>query len=139
MRICPAQAATTPAADGTAQLTDAQRAAIQSVVRDSTNQIWFEKNVGQYPDGVQYGFRTTFGAMLVYADHLRIISNQTDAATGAVGVQAVDISFTGSAGNWDIVPGGQTAVTGGYQQADGSVEIPAVLRPYMGGLTHLKA
>jgi seryl-tRNA synthetase len=26
-----------------------------------------------------------------------------------------------------------------YQQADGSVEIPAVLRPYMGGLTHLKA
>lgn len=31
------------------------------------------------------------------------------------------------------------AVLESYQQADGSVEIPAVLRPYMGGLTHLKA
>jgi seryl-tRNA synthetase len=30
------------------------------------------------------------------------------------------------------------AVLENYQQADGSVEIPAVLRPYMGGLTHLK-
>ncbi|MFS2007693.1 serine--tRNA ligase [Duganella sp. CT11-25] len=31
------------------------------------------------------------------------------------------------------------AVLENYQQADGSVEIPAVLRPYMGGLTYLKA
>jgi len=31
------------------------------------------------------------------------------------------------------------AVLENYQQADGSVEIPAVLRPYMGGLTHLSA
>jgi seryl-tRNA synthetase len=31
------------------------------------------------------------------------------------------------------------AVLENYQQVDGSVEIPAVLRPYMGGLTHLKA
>ncbi len=31
------------------------------------------------------------------------------------------------------------AVLENYQQADGSVEIPAVLRPYMGGLTQLKA
>ena len=31
------------------------------------------------------------------------------------------------------------AVLENYQQADGSVEIPAVLRPYVGGLTHLKA
>ncbi|WP_317203409.1 serine--tRNA ligase [Janthinobacterium sp.] len=31
------------------------------------------------------------------------------------------------------------AVLENYQQADGSVEIPAVLRPYMGGLTHLAA
>ncbi|WP_373991472.1 serine--tRNA ligase [Duganella sp. BuS-21] len=31
------------------------------------------------------------------------------------------------------------AVLENYQQADGSVEIPDVLRPYMGGLTHLKA
>jgi seryl-tRNA synthetase len=31
------------------------------------------------------------------------------------------------------------AVLENYQQADGSVEIPAVLRPYMDGLTHLKA
>jgi len=30
------------------------------------------------------------------------------------------------------------AVLENYQQADGSVEIPQVLRPYMGGLTHLK-
>jgi seryl-tRNA synthetase len=30
------------------------------------------------------------------------------------------------------------AVLENYQQADGSVEIPGVLRPYMGGLTHLK-
>ncbi|USX25122.1 serine--tRNA ligase [Oxalobacteraceae bacterium OTU3CINTB1] len=31
------------------------------------------------------------------------------------------------------------AVLENYQQADGSVEIPEVLRPYMGGVTHLKA
>lgn len=31
------------------------------------------------------------------------------------------------------------AVLENYQQADGSVEIPPLLRPYMGGLTHLKA
>jgi seryl-tRNA synthetase len=31
------------------------------------------------------------------------------------------------------------AVLENYQQADGSVEIPPVLRPYMGGLTHLMA
>ncbi|OBV40096.1 serine--tRNA ligase [Janthinobacterium psychrotolerans] len=31
------------------------------------------------------------------------------------------------------------AILENYQQADGSVEIPEVLRPYMGGLTHLKA
>jgi len=31
------------------------------------------------------------------------------------------------------------AVLENYQQADGAVEIPAVLRPYMGGQTHLKA
>ena len=31
------------------------------------------------------------------------------------------------------------AVLENYQQADGSVEIPVVLRPYMGGLTHLAA
>ena len=31
------------------------------------------------------------------------------------------------------------AVLENYQQAAGSVEIPEVLRPYMGGLTHLKA
>lgn len=30
------------------------------------------------------------------------------------------------------------AVLENYQQADGSVEIPEVLRPYMGGLTHIK-
>ncbi|MYN09668.1 serine--tRNA ligase [Pseudoduganella aquatica] len=31
------------------------------------------------------------------------------------------------------------AVLENYQQADGSVEVPEVLRPYMGGITHLKA
>ncbi|WEF35341.1 serine--tRNA ligase [Pseudoduganella chitinolytica] len=31
------------------------------------------------------------------------------------------------------------AILENYQQADGSVEIPAVLQPYMGGLTQLKA
>jgi seryl-tRNA synthetase len=31
------------------------------------------------------------------------------------------------------------AVLENYQQADGSVEIPEALRPYMGGLSHLKA
>ena len=29
------------------------------------------------------------------------------------------------------------AVLENYQQADGRIEIPEVLRPYMGGLTHL--
>ena len=118
---------TLPAASApgeSAALTDAQRAEIDAVVRDSTNEIFFEKNVGQFPEGVRYGFRTAFGAMMVYDDHLKLIAKQTDAATGAVGLQAVDISFPGSGNDWLIVPGGDSGVPGSYQQADGTSLTP---------------
>ena len=45
----PPPTAAAPAAD-TTQLTDAQRAAIESVVKDSTNTIWFQQNVGQFAE-----------------------------------------------------------------------------------------
>ncbi len=105
-------------------LSDAQRAAIEQVVRDSTDKIWFENNVGQFPEGVQYGFRTTFGSMLVYEDHLRLISRQSDEATQTDGQQIVDLRFAGSHASWHVEPGENMGVIGSYQQADG-----ASLRP----------
>ncbi len=116
----------TTADDQNSELTDAQRTAIEQIVRDSTNQIFFEKNVGQFADGVLYGFRTTFGATLVYADHLRLIAKQTDPVTGAVGQQVIDIQFTGSNGDWSVVPGDVAGVRGSYQQADGTVLHPEI-------------
>jgi hypothetical protein len=107
------------------QLTDEQRAALQSVVKDSTNQIWFQENVGQFAEGVLYGFKTQFGGMLVYADHLSILSNQTDPVTGAVGIHTVNITFNGST-PWQIVPGGESGVLGTYQQADGTALSPHI-------------
>src|SRR5439155_10883122 len=97
-------------------LSDAQRQGLEQVVRASTNQIWFEQNVGQFPQSALYGSRTTFGAMLVYDDHLQLISTQTDTATGTYqGQQVVDVRFTGSNAHWDIVPGSASDVSGGYQ------------------------
>ena len=108
----------------TTQLTDAQRQAIQDVVRDSTNQIWFEQNVGQFSAGVRYGFKTQFGAMLVYDDHLTIVTRQIDPATGKdAGTHSVDISFTGGS-PWQIVQGGASGVLGSYQQSDGTALTP---------------
>ena len=45
-------------------------------------------------------------------------------------------STTGSKTRWAV---GRTlvAILENYQQADGSVRIPAVLHPYMGGITEL--
>ena len=106
----------------------AQRQAIEQVVRGSTDKIWFEKNVGQFPANVRYGFRTTFGAMLVYDDHLRLISRQSDPTTKAQGQQVVDISFTGSNAKWTIVPGGASETIGSYQQADGTALRPDIFR-----------
>ncbi|MGB8168786.1 MAG: Calx-beta domain-containing protein, partial [Chthoniobacteraceae bacterium] len=109
-------------------LTDEQRQAIEAVVRDSTSQIWFEKNVGQFAEGVRFGFRTSFGSMMVYDDHLQILVNQTDPATGAVGVHAVNVSFTGGNAAWQIVPGGESGVAGSYQNADGTVSQPDIFK-----------
>ncbi len=114
-----------PLSEGTS-LTDAQRNSIEQIVRDSTDQIWFERNVGQFADGVLYGFRTTFGATLVYADHLRLMANQADPVTGEVGQHIVDIQFTGSRANWSVVPGGASEVLGTYQQADGTALRPEI-------------
>lgn len=119
------QSGTNPA-NPTVGLTDAQRTAIEQIVRDSTDQIFFEKNVGQFADGVLYGFRTTFGATLVYTDHLRLIANQTDSTTGVAGQQVVDIQFTDSNAIWSIVPGGESDVRGTYQQADGTTLRPEI-------------
>ena len=82
-----------PAPEASASLTEEQRADINSVIRESTNQIWFEENVGQFEEGVKYGFKTRFGAMLVYSDHLRIVANQTDPETGEVGLQVMDVTL----------------------------------------------
>ncbi len=108
------------------KLTEKQRAAIHSVVRDSTEQIWFQENVGQFPKEARYGFKTTFGSMLIFENHLRIVANQRDAATGVVGVQAVDLAFPGGTGAWEIVTGGASAVTGSYQQKDGTTLTPRI-------------
>jgi hypothetical protein len=123
--VAPANSAASPESTNTG-LSDAQRKTIEQLVRDSTDQIWFEKNVGQFPSGALYGFRTTFGAMLVYGDHLSLIANQTDVATGEVGQQVVNLQFIGSQGNWSIVPGGASEVLGSYQQADGAVLQPEI-------------
>lgn len=109
------------------QLTDAQRAEVGAAVRESTNQIWFEQNQGQMPAGAKYGFKTPFGSMLVYDDHLQVIANQTDPATGNVGVHSVDLYFPGSQ-PWEIVPGGASGVVGSYQQADGSSIAPNIYK-----------
>jgi hypothetical protein len=34
------------------------------------------ENVGQFDPAVRYGFRTQFGGMLVYDDHVRIVSTR---------------------------------------------------------------
>ena len=102
----------------TSKLSDHERAAINAVVRDSTEQIWFQENVGQFPVGVRYGFKTTFGSMLVYKNHLQIVANQMDAATGSVGLQAVDITFPGGTEAWEITTGGISKVAGNYQRGE---------------------
>lgn len=97
-------------------LTDEQRQAIESVMRDSTSQIWFESNVGQFAESVHYGFRTVFGAILIYDDHLQIIARQTDEADNLLGTHSVNVSFVDGSNAWQIVPGGSSEVVGTYQQ-----------------------
>ena len=118
-----AAAAATPAA----QLTDAERTALEGLIKDSTSKIWFQENVGQFADGVRYGFKTDFGGMLVYDDHLRIVSNQTDPVTGEVGLHLVDVTFSGST-PWQIVPGSSSGVSGAYQRADGTALTPHIFQ-----------
>ena len=121
----PADATTS---SGTAQLTDEQRAELADVVRESTNEIWFQKNEGQFGEGVLYGFKTGFGSMMVYADHLQLLANQVNTETGEVGVHAVDITFDGANAGWEIVPGGESGVLGSYQNEDGTVLTPGVFK-----------
>lgn len=121
----PADATTS---SGTAQLTDEQRAELADVVRESTNEIWFQKNEGQFGEGVLYGFKTGFGSMMVYADHLQLLANQVNTETGEVGVHAVDITFDGANAGWEIVPGGESGVLGSYQNEDGTALTPGVFK-----------
>lgn len=121
-------AAPAPESQGMATLTEEQPADINSVIRESTNQIWFQENVGQFEEGVKYGFKTRFGAMLVYSDHLRIVANQTDPETGEVGLQVMDVTFDGGNVNWDILTGGESGVTGSYQNTDGTVFAPRIFK-----------
>ncbi|MDD2923187.1 MAG: hypothetical protein PHQ36_12950, partial [Anaerolineales bacterium] len=123
-----AQAAATSAGVQSNTLTSEQRQAIETVLRDSTSQIWFEKNVGQFAKGARYGFRTAFGSMLVYDDHLQIITNQTDPATNQTGVHAVNMAFVGGNAAWQIVPGGLSSVRGAYQNADGAASRPDIFK-----------
>ncbi len=109
-----------------APLSDLQRQALNQVVKASTDQIWFEQNVGQFPAAARYGFRTSFGAMLVYDDHVQLISTQNDPARGAAGQQVVDIRFTGSNATWTILPVGASTVLGSYEQPDGTTVRPAI-------------
>ena len=109
-------------------LTDEQRQAVKAVLRDSTSQIWFEKNAGQFATGVRYGFRTTFGSMMVYDNHLQILANQTNPENGEAGIHAVNLSFVGGNAAWQIVPGGLSGVVGSYQNADGTVAHPDIFR-----------
>jgi|GEM_PF-850846 len=118
--------AQSPASQGS-QLTDGQRAAVDAAVRASTSQISFEQNVGQFPAGAKYGFKTPFGSMLVYDDHLQLLANQTDPATGATGVHAVNLYFT-EGQLWEIVPGASSGVAGSYQQPDGTSVSPQIFK-----------
>ena len=111
-----------------AALTDEQRETIEAIIRDSTSQIWFENNVGQFPAGVRYGFRTTFGAMLVYDDHLQILADQTDPTTKMTGIHTVNMSFDNGNAAWQIVPGGLSDVTGSYQNPDGTTSHPNIFK-----------
>ena len=121
----PAQATSEDAPVAT-ELTDAQRAAIEDVVRDSTNKIEFQENVGQFAEGVRFGFKTPFGAMQVFDDHLQIVANQYDATTGEfLGAHTVNVNFTGSQA-WSIVPGGEASVAGHYMQEDGTALTPHI-------------
>ena len=112
---------------GSEVLTKEQRAAINDVVRESTNKIWFEKNVGQFAPGVLYGFRTQFGGMLIYSDHVRVISRQSDAESGVVGLHTTDITFAG-ANPWEVVPGAESEVTGTYQRAGTAALHPTIYK-----------
>ncbi|MEP7137055.1 MAG: GEVED domain-containing protein, partial [Chloroflexota bacterium] len=109
-------------------LTDEQRQAIESVVRASTSQIWFEKNVGQFPAAARYGFRTAFGSMLVYDDHLQMLVNQVDPTTQQVGIHTVNMSFSEANATWQIIPGGLSNVTGTYQNSDGTASHPNIYK-----------
>ena len=109
-------------------LTENQRREIESVVRDSTSQIWFEKNIGQFPSDVLFGFRTSFGSMLVYENHLQILTYQTDEVSGQSGIHAVDVSFAGGNSAWDVEAGGRSEVTGSYQTFEGEVLHPEIFK-----------
>jgi|GEM_PF-503812 len=115
-----------PAGNATQTLSADQRNQINSVVRNSTNQIWFEKNVGQFPTDARYGFKTAFGKTLVYDNHIQLISNQVDPMKQNDGFQTVNISFTGSNPTWSITPGGASSVSGHYQQPNGTALTPEI-------------
>src|SRR5262249_44942809 len=80
-----------------------------------------------FAPGVEFGFRTKFGGMLVYRDHLRLVSRQKDPATGKIGTHSTDIHFTGGS-SWEMTPGGASEVQGNYQLPDGQVLHPSIYK-----------
>ena len=109
-------------------LTSEQRQSVEAVIRESTSTIWFEENIGQFAEGVRYGFRATFGSMLIYDDHLQIIARQTDEANTLLGTHSVNVLFVDGNNAWQIVPGGSSEVIGTYQQPDGSTLQPEIYK-----------
>ena len=97
------------------------RKAVSETLRQSSNDIWFEKNDGQFGNSdVLYGFRTSFGSMGVYKNKLRVVTEQIENGKNA-GKQIVDITFPGSLQNWAVVPGSISAVNGSYNTKYGTL------------------
>lgn len=71
-------------------LTERQSQAIKT----SQNSIRFEKNLGQLPEKVSYGFLTPFGSMFIEKDRIRLTALQCD-PMGDNGSHTVEISFPG--------------------------------------------
>jgi hypothetical protein len=90
-------------------------------LKESSNNIWFEKNDGQFgnPD-VLYGFRTPFGSMGVYKNKLRIVTEQKE-NNKSIGQQIVDINFPGALQNWSILPGKKSDIKGAYHTKYGTI------------------
>lgn len=91
-------------------------ASIRETLKSSSNTIWFQENRGQLPSEVLYSFRTSFGAMFVFNDHLQLsgikatdIFKTADSIYSDQGAlrqetHTVNISFKGGNSAFQVVP-----------------------------------